>query len=68
MFGPGKYDDLCTEIRERTGSTAVVLLIADGNKGPGFSVQATFEMLLTLPNALDELSNSIRADLKARKS
>jgi hypothetical protein len=39
--GPGKYDDLTTHVRETTNAQAVVLIIVDGNRGNGFSVQST---------------------------
>jgi hypothetical protein len=38
--GPGKYDDLATLVRETTNAQAVVLIIVEGDRGSGFSVQA----------------------------
>lgn len=39
-LGPGKYDDMCTMVREATGAQAVVVVIVGGSRGDGFSVQA----------------------------
>ncbi len=32
-FGPGKYDDLCTEVREKAKAKGVLVIIIDGDKG-----------------------------------
>lgn len=34
-LGPGKYDDLVTDIRTQTDAAGVVLLVFGGNKGSG---------------------------------
>jgi hypothetical protein len=39
-MGPGKYDGVCSLAREATEGKAVVLIVLDGNRGSGFSVQA----------------------------
>ena len=39
MFGPGKYDELCTAAREETKAVGVVLIVIDGEHGNGFSCQ-----------------------------
>jgi hypothetical protein len=61
--GPGKYDDLCTYVRERTGGS-VVLIVVDGSKGPGFSVQANLATTMLLPDLLEHLAAQIRRDMK----
>ncbi len=38
--GPGKYDNLATIVRWRADADAVVLIVVDGNRGSGFSMQA----------------------------
>lgn len=38
-LGPGKYDAEATAAREATGAEAVVLVVAGGDRGAGFSVQ-----------------------------
>lgn len=37
--GPGKYDDLCTNVREQTEARAVILMVFDGTRGTGMSLQ-----------------------------
>lgn len=37
--GPGKYDDLCTLVREKAKARGVLVAIIDGEYGQGFSVQ-----------------------------
>lgn len=61
--GPGKYDDLCTEIRNRTLADGVVLIVLGGVRGPGFSVQLPFELRHRLPDILETMVQSIRAEL-----
>jgi hypothetical protein len=38
-IGPGKYDDTCTEVREKHRAAFVLLAIGAGDRGDGFSVQ-----------------------------
>ena len=63
---PGKYDDLCTEAREKANAKGAVLIILDGNKGKGFSVQLPFDDLLRLPELLEIMAKEIRRDLKSQ--
>lgn len=37
--GPGKYDALCTYVREKAEAAGVILIVLGGNKGHGHSVQ-----------------------------
>ena len=61
--GPGKYDDICTLVRESTNAECVVLLIYNGNKGSGFSVQLVKpEALIDLPHVLRNLANQLELD------
>ena len=39
-LGPGKYDAECTIVRERTHAEVVVVIVLNGDRGAGFSVQA----------------------------
>lgn len=36
---PGKYDDLATHVRKEVDAEAVVILVHEGNRGTGCSVQ-----------------------------
>jgi len=57
--GPGKYDDLATEVRMKTGADGVVLLVVDGWKGSGMSAQLSLELTLTLPTILRNIAQQI---------
>lgn len=62
--GPGKYDKVCTSVRESTQAQAVILLVFNGNEGSGFSVQAVDQDLSPiLADILEETARQIRDDL-----
>ncbi|HKX40910.1 MAG TPA: hypothetical protein VJO99_07115 [Burkholderiaceae bacterium] len=65
MIGPGKYDDVCTQVREQTQAEGVVLIIADGKLGSGFSMQAPIDLHAALPGVLEGLAERIRTDWTA---
>lgn len=59
--GPGKYDDACTVARESTQAEAVVLLVLNGDRGTGFSVQSHGEDIsAALPDLLEHMARQIR--------
>lgn len=61
MNGAGKYDDLCTQVREAAEAQAVVLVVMDGNKGSGFSVQSHEPMSpAVLSVMLADLAHQVR--------
>lgn len=67
-FGPGKYDDLCTYVRERTGITdavggGVCVIVIKEKGSHGFSIQADFETALLLPDILEEVARQMRKDM-----
>ena len=51
-LGAGKYDDLCTEVREKAKARAAIVIIVDGEKGSGFSCQAPLDVTISLPDIL----------------
>jgi hypothetical protein len=67
-LGPGKYDDLCTYVREQVGigdegtSGGVMLIVLGGNKGNGFACQADLRTTLLLPDLLEDIARQIRRD------
>lgn len=63
MNNPGKYDDLCTLARTAAEADGVILIIMNGNKGGGFSVQAPPELLSLIPAMLIYTAEQIQADL-----
>jgi hypothetical protein len=65
MIGPGKYDDICTEIRERLGAQGVVLVVLNGTRGHGVSqqVMAKPETVKPLMAALAGMLNEVASGL-----
>ena len=66
MLGPGKYDELCTLVREKAGITAgdgggVMVIVLGGDRGNGFSVQADPLMTMMIPEILTEVVAKMRA-------
>lgn len=66
-LGKGRYDDLCTDAREKSKGRGAILIILEGEKGFGFSVQAGIQDLLVLPNILRIVAGNIEEDLKKGK-
>jgi hypothetical protein len=60
---PGKYDDLCTGARLVAKAEGVILIVINGEKGSGFSVQGTIEVLHQLPEVLEAVAEQIRASM-----
>lgn len=63
-MGAGVYDDLCTEARERATAEGAMLVIIEGTRGSGFSVQAPPAVIFTLPHVLRHMADQIEKDLK----
>jgi hypothetical protein len=64
-IGPGKYDDLCETAREQAGALGAILIIFDGKKGSGFSVQAPWALIDQMPEILRNLASKIEEDKNA---
>ena len=62
MIGPGKYDDLCTHVREETQAHCAIVIVLGGTRGSGFSVQAELSAQLALPELLEDMAKQIRRD------
>jgi hypothetical protein len=59
-LGPGKYDDLCTTVRESAEADAALVIILNGRKGSGFSIQtADLRVLADLPALLRSTADQI---------
>ena len=61
--GPGKYDDLCTEVRKKAGAVGAMLMIFEGSEGSGFSVQIPGVLLPMVAEFLRDTADQIEADL-----
>ncbi len=57
--GPGKYDDVCTLAREEANAEGAILIIINGDKGTGFSSQATLAQTQQLPSILRSMAAEI---------
>jgi hypothetical protein len=58
-FGPGKYDDIATQVRGRCEADGVVLIVHNGHLGSGFSVQAPADFSQRLPLILRVVADEI---------
>lgn len=61
LNGPGKYDDLATLVRESTQASGVAVIVVGGTKGAGFAVQGVEHFIYKLPDVLEDMARSIRA-------
>jgi hypothetical protein len=59
-LGPGKYDDLCTMVREQAKAKGAVIIVLDGEHGKGFSCQADLRATLALPDILESVARQMR--------
>jgi hypothetical protein len=62
-LGPGKYDDLCTFVRERAGigdQGGVIVIVVGGSKGNGFSCQGDLDATLALLDMLESVAEQMR--------
>jgi hypothetical protein len=71
MFGPGKYDDVCKQVKESTKAKAVLLVVVDGEHGHGISCKMDFIIAQQMPNILraaaDEMERGNNKLLKLLK-
>lgn len=64
-LGAGKYDDLCTIVREQADARVAIVIIVGGNKGQGFAIQSDdLTVLAAVPDMLELLARLIREDLR----
>ena len=66
--GPGKYDEECTQAFQATQADSVVLLVMNGKKGNGFSVQTrNMQFVKDLPDLLQTMALLIKHDIQPPK-
>ena len=59
-LGAGKYDPLCTHVREQAKAECVLLIVMGGDKGNGFSMQTANLLLLAgVPDLLRDVARQI---------
>jgi len=61
--GKGKYDDEAEAVRLKTGGS-VILLVLDGAKGMGFSVQVHADVVLSIPGMLRYCADDIEREIR----
>jgi hypothetical protein len=60
-IGPGKYDDVCTIVREETDATVAIVIVVGGSRGDGFSVQTSdLSLMARLPDVLETIAKQVR--------
>jgi hypothetical protein len=59
-FGPGKYDNLTTHVREEAKAKGAIVIIFEGNKGSGFSCQTSPHALHSMPELLEHIAQQLR--------
>ncbi len=57
--GPGKYDRLCTLVRERAKARGAVVIVLRGEHGSGFSVQVEPKFLTGVATVLREVADQM---------
>jgi hypothetical protein len=62
-IGPGKYDAEATMVQKSTNAAGVVVIVFAGDRGGGFSVQATLDVVMVLPKLLRTMADEMEADL-----
>lgn len=62
--GPGKYDELCSYVREQTGAEAAIVIVFGGRLGDGFSMQsAGWDTAENVAKVLERVLGQLRADV-----
>ena len=65
MYGPGKYDDLCTAAREGAKAQGAILIIIEGERGDGCSAQLPSDDAARLPAMLHRIADEIEREREA---
>ena len=63
MRGPGKYDSELTAACKSADADSGILIILGGDRGSGFSVQATLDVIVSMPDLLRKLADEVEQDL-----
>lgn len=63
MIGQGKYDEVATAIRIGLQAQGVLVVVLNGKRGSGFSVQVEAHLAAMLPEILEETAREMRRDI-----
>ena len=64
--GPGKYNELCTYVRLQAKAQAAIIVVINGDKGSGFSVQQPEGSALELAQLLETMAADIRKSMEGK--
>lgn len=64
--GAGKYDDLCTMVRDEADAKGALVIVIEGSKGNGFSAQLPPENAHAIPSLLRTVADQIEEANKER--
>ena len=59
--GPGKYDYLCTYVREMSRAQCALVIVINGDKGSGFSLQMVEDAMFDPDKVATLLENTARS-------
>ena len=59
-IGAGRYDTLCTLVRDRAKARGAAVIVFGGEHGDGFSLQAPLDVTLTIADVLEDMARQIR--------
>ena len=62
MINQGKYDDVCSVVREGTQAEGAMLIILNGEFGSGFSAQLPMDFMKKIPGVLRSMANHIEKE------
>ena len=57
--GPGGYDDVASVVWDATHADGVIVVVFNGDKGTGFSVQAPLMLVNEIPAILRSMADQI---------
>jgi hypothetical protein len=58
--GTGKYDDLCTEVRESAKAEGAIVVVVNGDAGSGFSIQMPKHLNGAIAGVLEHVAEQLR--------
>lgn len=64
-LGPGKYDELCSYVLEKSKGRAAVVIVVSGERGSGMGVKEDFSLaggryhVVRLPKVLRKIADEI---------